>query len=109
VLWLTSRLKNPHFRYFGGEPRQPLLQPIGGSRSRDMATTQFHISVHPQPQPAERFGEVLGQFVSELKRSLFDHYRPECHYMRGPGPRSRAVRGAFQADAMAHEGRPNRA
>ena len=22
-----------------------------------------------------------------LTRDLFDHYRPEMHYMRGPGPR----------------------
>jgi len=75
-----------------------------------MATTQIHVSAHQRPKPAQRFGEVLGQFVSELKRSLFDHYRPECHYMRGPGPRWRERYGrAFQAGAMAHEGRSNRA
>jgi hypothetical protein len=26
-------------------------------------------------------------FVQDLARSLFDPYRPELHYMRGPGPR----------------------
>ena len=27
-----------------------------------------------------------------LPRALFDPYRPERHYMRGPGPRSRECR-----------------
>lgn len=29
-----------------------------------------------------------------LWRTMFDPYRPERHYMRGPGPRSRAKREA---------------
>ena len=32
----------------------------------------------------------LAEFVQNLARSLFDPYRPELHYMRGPGPKSRA-------------------
>jgi hypothetical protein len=28
-----------------------------------------------------------------LLKSLFDPYRPECHYMRGPGPKWRAKHG----------------
>jgi hypothetical protein len=34
----------------------------------------------------------LVEFVESwrtLKRGLFDHYRPELHYMRGPGPKWR--------------------
>jgi hypothetical protein len=34
----------------------------------------------------------LAEFVESwrtLKRGLFDHYRPELHYMRGPGPKWR--------------------
>jgi hypothetical protein len=27
------------------------------------------------------------EFVQDLARSLFDPYRPELHYMRGPGPK----------------------
>lgn len=27
------------------------------------------------------------EFVQGLARSLFDPYRPELHYMRGPGPK----------------------
>jgi hypothetical protein len=29
-------------------------------------------------------------FLARSLRSLFDPYRPECHYMRGPGPKWRA-------------------
>jgi hypothetical protein len=29
----------------------------------------------------------LGDLVANLARTLFDPYRPELHYMRGPGPK----------------------
>jgi hypothetical protein len=29
----------------------------------------------------------LADFVQDFARSLFDPYRPELHYMRGPGPK----------------------
>jgi hypothetical protein len=29
----------------------------------------------------------LADFVQDLAKSLFDPYRPELHYMRGPGPK----------------------
>ena len=29
----------------------------------------------------------VAAFVQDLARSLFDPYRPELHYMRGPGPK----------------------
>jgi hypothetical protein len=29
----------------------------------------------------------LAELVQNLARSLFDPYRPEQHYMRGPGPK----------------------
>jgi hypothetical protein len=29
----------------------------------------------------------LGDLIENLGRSLFDGYRPELHYMRGPGPK----------------------
>ena len=29
----------------------------------------------------------LAEFVETLTRSLFDPYRPELYYMRGPGPK----------------------
>jgi hypothetical protein len=37
-----------------------------------------------------------------LKKDLFDTYRPELHYMRGPGPKWRAKhQSRSQAPAMA--------
>jgi hypothetical protein len=29
----------------------------------------------------------VAEFVRDLARSLLDPYRPELHYMRGPGPK----------------------
>jgi hypothetical protein len=34
------------------------------------------------------------QFGTELVRALTDPYRPELHYMRGPGPKWRSKHGA---------------
>lgn len=39
---------------------------------------------------ARRFIVALKTSWSELVRELTDTYRPELHYMRGPGPRCRA-------------------
>ena len=30
--------------------------------------------------------DALGAFWRDLVRTMFDPYRPERHYMRGPGP-----------------------
>lgn len=32
---------------------------------------------------------VFGAFLRTMSKGLFDSYRPEQHYMRGPGPRCR--------------------
>ena len=29
----------------------------------------------------------IGELLQSLARALFDPYRPELHYMRGPGPK----------------------
>jgi hypothetical protein len=54
------------------------------------ATSQFQKS---RPIAAIAFPATsLAEFVESwrtLKRGLFDHYRPELHYMRGPGPKWR--------------------
>jgi hypothetical protein len=34
-----------------------------------------------------RLGGVVRSFWSSLKHDIFDTYRPELHYMRGPGPK----------------------
>jgi hypothetical protein len=40
----------------------------------------------------------LGEFT-RLFRSMVDPYRPELHYMRGPGPKWRAKHAADHAPA----------
>jgi hypothetical protein len=39
----------------------------------------------------------LSEFVQTLARSLFDPYRPELYYMRGPGPKWHAKHDAMPA------------
>lgn len=41
---------------------------------------------------------TLAEFV-RLFRSLVDPYRPELHYMRGPGPKWHAKHGSRPAEA----------
>lgn len=45
------------------------------------------VSLLPRP-----FARVNPALIS-LWRDLFDPYRPELHYMRGPGPKWRAKHG----------------
>jgi hypothetical protein len=36
----------------------------------------------------------FGHLLHDLAKALFDPYRPELHYMRGPGPKWRAKHAA---------------
>jgi hypothetical protein len=40
----------------------------------------------------------LAALLHDLARGLFDPYRPERHYMRGPGPKWHAKHGQAQAE-----------
>jgi hypothetical protein len=42
--------------------------------------------------PAARESRLAG-FWRKLMKELFDPYRPELHYMRGPGPKWREKHG----------------
>jgi len=44
--------------------------------------------------PVPRFGASLVALCKDLARDLFHPYRPEQHYMRGPGPKWRAKHAA---------------
>jgi hypothetical protein len=44
-------------------------------------------------RPLFRFGPWLTAFWHELTRDAGGPYRPERHYMRGPGPKWRAKHG----------------
>src|SRR5262245_27477744 len=37
---------------------------------------------------------VIAEAWTQLRNGLFDTYRPELHYMRGPGPKWREKHGA---------------
>jgi hypothetical protein len=43
----------------------------------------------------------LSDVVARLRQDLFSTYRPELHYMRGPGPACRAKRAAIGARDIA--------
>jgi hypothetical protein len=46
---------------------------------------------------APRIGASLAATWRTLTHDLFDSYRPERHYMRGPGPKWRAKHAAQSA------------
>jgi hypothetical protein len=49
------------------------------------------------PRPFAGIGQPLAAFWRDVTRHLFDDYRPELHYMRGPGPAWRAKHGDKRA------------
>ena len=42
---------------------------------------------------AREVGQRLAAAIAERAPGIFDSYRPELHYMRGPGPKWRAKQG----------------
>jgi hypothetical protein len=46
------------------------------------------------PRPFAGLGGAVAAFWRELTRDALRPYRPELHYMRGPGPAWRAKHGA---------------
>jgi hypothetical protein len=49
-------------------------------------------SAHKQPLTRTQITLLTAAWRGLLK-SVFDPYRPECHYMRGPGPKWRKKHG----------------
>ncbi len=45
------------------------------------------------PRPFAGFGQAFAARWRDLTHDLFNPYRPELHYMRGPGPAWRAKHG----------------
>jgi hypothetical protein len=46
-----------------------------------------------RPKPKRGLAAELDDLVRTLSNRLFDSYRPELHYMRGPGPKWHAKHG----------------
>jgi hypothetical protein len=45
------------------------------------------------PRPFAFVGNALARFWRDMTRDIASPYRPELHYMRGPGPAWRAKHG----------------
>jgi len=56
-----------------------------------LAVTSFAIrsALAPIGVSARRLGQLLRGAVTGWAQEIFDPYRPELHYMRGPGPKWR--------------------
>lgn len=48
--------------------------------------TISHSAAGLLPRPFAGFGHAMAVFWQELTRDAVRPYRPELHYMRGPGP-----------------------
>jgi hypothetical protein len=53
------------------------------------------------PRPFAGFGNLLAACWREMTRDAVRPYRPEQHYMRGPGPAWRAKYGDLHGDKLA--------
>ena len=64
---------------------------IGHSRNRVILMTAIRAYIASQPQflPLSGLTRAITDYVAAIKRRLTDSYRPELHYMRGPGPKWR--------------------
>jgi hypothetical protein len=56
-------------------------------------TVQHSAMVKSGSQPALRQGKGWTEPFRRLLKDLSESYRPELHYMRGPGPKWRAKHG----------------
>jgi hypothetical protein len=65
-----------------------------------MATKPFRSLASCRSMP--NLTVALAGLVNDLAKRAFDRYRPELHYMRGPGPKWHAKHGEARAqfDAM---------
>ncbi|HKY86509.1 MAG TPA: hypothetical protein VJL90_07110 [Pseudorhodoplanes sp.] len=54
-----------------------------------MTVIRAYIASQPQFLPLTGLTRAIADLALELKRRLTDPYRPELHYMRGPGPKWR--------------------
>ena len=58
-----------------------------------MITATTRVRMRTTRRPVLGLAADLAELAHNLARALFDPYRPELHYMRGPGPRWHAKHG----------------
>lgn len=51
----------------------------------------------PVPLPLGSAGRLLARLAASVRSRIADRYRPERHYMRGPGPACRRAAAARMA------------
>jgi len=61
-------------------------------------------TIRARTRQAPSLSAALAMLWRSFRRDAFDAYRPELHYMRGPGPKWRA-RHAVAADPAPASGR----
>jgi hypothetical protein len=74
----------------------------GESRRRTSRQERVMATARKAAQMCRRTTPVLGAEFADILRllkSLLDPYRPELHYMRGPGPKWHAKHRPATADA----------
>jgi hypothetical protein len=70
-----------------------------------MVMSQANKTAQSRRRPVPRLGRTFVELVHDLARDLFDPYRPELHYMRGPGPKWQAKHAPALATAPAALGK----
>ena len=46
---------------------------------------------------------AVGECLVHIRKAFFDSYRPERHYMRGPGPKCKERLGLAKLGHLAHD------
>jgi hypothetical protein len=64
---------------------------LGGRDQPEEASHEIRAMANDKKAPPIR--AAFAALWRSLVKDLFGAYRPERHYMRGPGPKSRAKRG----------------
>lgn len=54
-----------------------------------MTAIRAYIASQPQFLPFSGMGRAIADRIAKIASRLTDPYRPELHYMRGPGPKWR--------------------
>jgi hypothetical protein len=58
------------------------------------------MNIHRRRASGRPIKAHLSELVHSLARTLFDPYRPEQHYMRGPGPKWHAKHDGHDGEAV---------
>jgi hypothetical protein len=61
--------------------------PARTRRHREKTMTKMAIGSRPTGRPASGLVADVAECLRDLGKALLDPYRPELHYMRGPGPK----------------------